>query len=64
MAATALAVGHLQRVAAARMNRAFDQKRLARGASPETLPRATVIGGLWPNGISGYLRSNAQQWNR
>ncbi len=57
MIATVLAEGHHQRATAARMNRAFGQKRLARGASPGALPQATVSGGLRSNRISGDVRS-------
>ncbi len=64
MIATVLAEGQRQRVTSVRMNRAFGQKRLARGTSPETLPQATVIGGLRANRISGDLRSNGQQPKR
>ncbi len=64
MIATVLAEGQHQRVTAARMNMACGQKRQARGAIPGALPQATVIGGLRPNRIRGYLRPTAQQVKR
>ncbi len=64
MTGTMLAEGHHQRVTSARMNMACGQQRLARCTRPGALPQARVIGDLWPNRISGYLRSNAQQVKR
>ncbi len=56
MIGTVLTEGQHQRVTAARMNMAFGQKRHARGASPEALLQATVIGGIydsrWRGGVS------------
>ncbi len=56
MTETVLAEGQPHRIAAARMNMAFGQKRHTRGARPGALPQATVIEGLRPNRFSGCGR--------